>query len=80
MNTIKQRLLTNWHWMRILRLALAVWLLVTAVETSDMATGLFSVFFLYTAIAGVGCCGPRGCYTPMTENEDSSDINYEEIK
>lgn len=80
MNAIKQRLLTNWHWMRILRLVLAVWLLVMAVETSDIVTGLFSAFFLYTAVAGVGCCGPRGCYTTRPDNESSSDINYEEIK
>jgi hypothetical protein len=64
MSTLKQRVLTNWHLMRIIRLGLGIWMLVMAIQSKDIAIGLFSAFFLYTAIAGVGCCGPNGCYVP----------------
>lgn len=56
--------MTNWHLMRIIRLGLGIWMLVMAIQSKDIAIGLFSAFFLYTAIAGVGCCGPNGCYVP----------------
>ena len=82
MNTLKQRVFTNWHFMRILRLVLAIWMLVVAIQSKDLAIGLFSGFFLYTAIAGVGCCGPNGCYMPEGSNpgKEGNDIDYEEVK
>lgn len=84
MDSIKQRLLTNWHLMRIMRLAIGVWLLVVGIQTHDWAVGLFSVFFLYQAFTDTGCCGTQGCYTsaakPMVKKEGTEDIEYEEVK
>jgi hypothetical protein len=82
MNAIKQRLLSGWHFMRILRLGLGIWILVMAIQAKDIAFGLFSAFFIYIALAGVGCCGANGCYVPESkaaENE-ANDIDYEEVK
>ncbi len=70
MNSIKQKLLTNWHLMRILRLILSVWILAMALPAHDWVMGVFGAFFLYTALAGVGCCGPTGCY--VQRNEESA--------
>ncbi|MBS1530352.1 MAG: hypothetical protein JSU01_08595 [Bacteroidetes bacterium] len=83
MNTIRQRLLTNWHFMRILRLVLSIWILVMAIPARDWAMGLIGVFFLYTALAGVGCCGPAGCYVPERGKDmknNIKDTDYEEVK
>ncbi len=82
MNTLKQRLFTGWHFMRVLRLALGIWILVMAIQAKDIATGLFSVFFIYTALAGVGCCGANGCYVPENKaaKREPNDVEYEEVK
>ncbi len=85
MNSIKQRLLTNWHLMRIMRMAIGIWLLVVAIQTHDWAVGLFSGFFLYQALTDTGCCGSRACYAPDNKTitktkEITSEIEYEEIK
>lgn len=64
MNTLRQRLFSNWHLMRIVRLVLSVGLLVMAIQGKDAAMGSLGLFFLITTIAGVGCCGPNGCSIP----------------
>jgi len=82
MNTIKQRLFSGWHFMRLLRLGLGVCMLVMAIQGKDIAIGLFSSFFIYTALAGVGCCGANGCYVPENNIAESraKDVDYEEVK
>ncbi|HVW15550.1 MAG TPA: hypothetical protein VHB54_17085 [Mucilaginibacter sp.] len=83
MSTIRQRIFSNWHFARILRLAISIWILVLSIQSRDVLMGLFGAFFLYTAIAGVGCCGMNNCYTspPKIGNtENSEHIEYEEIK
>ena len=82
MSTLKQRAFTNWHFMRILRLGLGIWMIVMAIQSRDLAMGLFGAFFFYTAIADVGCCGPNGCSVPGADgrHKDVKDIDYEEIK
>lgn len=85
MNTWKQRLLTNWHLMRVMRLGLGIMMLVMGVQSKDWAIGLFSVFFLYQAVTGTGCCGAGGCDTPVQNKgkaplQDVTTIEYEEIK
>jgi hypothetical protein len=82
MSFVKQRVLGNWHFMRIVRMCLGIWILVMAIQSKDLASGLLSVFLLYTAIAGVGCCGPAGCYVTGGNGRDkeSKEIDYEEIE
>ncbi|MBS1523529.1 MAG: hypothetical protein JST50_21180 [Bacteroidetes bacterium] len=79
---IKQRLLTNWHFMRVIRLILSVWILVMAVPAHDWLMGSFGAFFLYTALTGVGCCGPAGCYVQQNKAsaKNINDVEYEEVK
>ncbi len=63
MNAIRQRLFTNWHFMRSVRFGFGLLLLVMAILTKDMSSLPFSAFFLFTAIAGVWCCDANGHYT-----------------
>lgn len=82
MSALKERLLTNWDLMRIVRLAIGVWLGVQAVMQMDIFVALFSAFFLYQAITGTGCCGAGACYAPPRGKTKSTvqDIEYEEVK
>ena len=82
MNTIKARLLYNWHFMRVLRLGLGVFIAIQAVKTHDAFSGLIAAFFLFQAVTNTGCCGSQGCSTSVPKNNSDSieDIAYEEIK
>lgn len=78
MNALRQRMFSNWHLMRIVRLVLSIWLLVVTVQSKDVAMGGFALFFLLTTIGGVGCCGPQGCSVPERRHysqRETSDEN-----
>ena len=82
METIKETLFTNWHFMRWLRLVFGIIFIVQAIQMHDMMVGAIAGFFLVTAITNTGCCGARGCATPTRKATDEStdEISYEEIK
>ncbi|MBS1773327.1 MAG: hypothetical protein JST82_10745 [Bacteroidetes bacterium] len=82
MSYLKDRLLSGWHLMRIIRLAFGVIFIIQAITMKDILVGLAAVFFLYQGIMNVGCCG-ESCvpaYDKSHKNKDVSDINFEEIK
>ena len=82
MNTLKEKLLTNWDLMRVFRLVIGAWMVVQAVMQREMFIGLFGAFFLYQAVTGTGCCGTQACYAPPTKSKGdiTQDIEYEEVK
>lgn len=87
MSTLKERLFTNWHLMRIMRLGLGVMMIVMGIQNKDWAVGLFSVFFLYQAVTDTGCCGSGACYTPPRHGKkdvapvvNDGAIEFEEVK
>ena len=57
----KQRIFSNWDFMRFLRLALAVFILVEAWMHSDLLVGAVAGILLFQAVVNVGCCGVSGC-------------------
>jgi len=52
---MKQVLFTNWHLMRFIRLALAVFLFYNAFETHEWFYIAFGLFFLFQVIFNLGC-------------------------
>ncbi len=84
MSNLKYRLTNNWHLMRIMRLGIGVMILIMAFQTKDWVPGLFAAFFLYQAIADVGCCGSAGCDAGPSRRQYTAPkditIEYEEIK
>ncbi len=85
MSDLKQRLFTNWHLMRIMRLGIGIMLIVMGIQSKDWAMGLFSIFFLYQAVMDTGCCGTQGCYAPPVRKSNThaageEEAEYEEIK
>ena len=82
MSALKERLLTNWHLMRIMRLGIGIMMLVMGIQSRDWALGLFSSFFLFQAITNTGCCGSQACNAPVRRSaiKKEAEIEYEEVK
>lgn len=76
-------LLSNWHFMRILRAAVAIWAISEYFSTNDFFLLTVGGFFGLQAIFDVGCCGASGCATaPNTRKQEisSQEIDFEEVK
>ena len=79
-------LLRNWHWMRLIRLALGIYIAIEAIKHRDAFTGFIALFFLYQAFANVGCstggsCSTGNCSVPQNHsNESSNEVIFEEVK
>ena len=73
----KETLLSDWDFMRILRLGLGIYIAVQAVETQSAFSGVAAVFFLFQAIANKSCCGANSCAVPIKKSNPDT---IEEIK
>jgi hypothetical protein len=76
MNTLKQRITSNWHITRVIRLILGVCMLVWSIQMLDWTLGLLSLLFIGMAISNTGCCGAQACAVPYKPERN----NIEEIK
>lgn len=78
----KETLLTDWNFMRILRLALGIYIAVQAIETQSLFSGVVALFFIFQAVTNTGCCGSNGCSVPIKKNNSDKieEVEYEEIK
>lgn len=78
----KETLLTDWNFMRILRMALGIYIAVQAIETQSILSGVVALFFMFQAITNTGCCGSNGCAVPTKKSNSDKieDVEYEEIK
>jgi hypothetical protein len=83
MHTLQQTILTNWHFMRWLRLAIGLYAITEAVKMQDYAIGFLGGIFLLQAITNTGCCGTKSCSTSAQNNSYGKQLNettFEEIK
>ena len=82
MDSIKQRVFTNWNFARFFRLGIGLWMLVWGIQTRDWAIALFSALFIFMALSGTGCCGAQGCAIPdkKVNETPATEVDYEEIK
>jgi hypothetical protein len=78
----KQTLLTNWNFMRILRLGIGIYIAIQAIDTQSAFAGVVAVFFLFQAITNTGCCGSNGCAVPIKKSnpDKTEEVDFEEIK
>ena len=78
----KETLLTNWNFMRILRLGLGIYIAVQAVENQSILSGIFAAFFILQAVTNTGCCGSSGCAVPIKKSNSNQieEVEYEEVK
>ncbi len=86
MSNFRYRLLNNWDLIRMLRLGIGVALLITGIQNRDWMIGAFSLFFVYQAITGTGCCGTATCGPARRANRQfdtnakETFVEFEEIK
>jgi hypothetical protein len=74
---MKQLLLTNWNFMRVLRLLAGIVLLVSAFMHRDTLVGAFGLFFMSQGVFNFNTCGMGGCYTNSCATYKPKDSNLE---
>lgn len=76
------RIINNWDWFRVLRLAIGVMVLIQSIQMNDKWLMLFATLFTLMPILNMGCCGVSNCASqPQTmPNGKEEEIEYEEIK
>ncbi|MFA6060132.1 MAG: hypothetical protein WC756_18155 [Taibaiella sp.] len=74
------RILRGWNFMRIVRLALGIFIIVQGIVTKEWAFALLGGLFTILPLLNIGCCGASGCSMPVSKNhKKSEDITYEEV-
>lgn len=77
---MKNNILSNWTFMRFLRLGMGVAILVQAVIAKDVLFAFLGLVFTAMPVFNIGCCGTAGCAAPPKKSQDlSKDITYEEV-
>lgn len=74
---------SNWNFMRMLRMGMGLWLIYSAVADHQPLLGLMGGLFALQAAMNIGCCGSAGCAAPNTRQSTSKTIDethYEEVK
>jgi hypothetical protein len=79
---MKQLLLTNWNFIRLVRLGLGIWMSAEGIRSSDVLLGFMGAFLLWLAVSNTGCCGTYACQAPDTKTTlpPTDDIHFEEVK
>lgn len=80
--TVKNRLFTNWHLMRWVALAAGLFFIIQGFRYQDLISGLLGGFFLFQAVTNTGClCGNCSIPAPVeADNKKNKDVEYTEIK
>ena len=76
-----QTLLSDWNFMRFVRLGLGVYIGIQAFQTQSILSGILAAFLLYQVVTNTGCCGANGCAIPTKKNntDTTEDVEFEEI-
>lgn len=64
-------LFTGWHFMRWLRLGLALFVGIQAIQLHNTLAGFIAAFFFFQAITNTGCCGTNNCAVPTTTQKSN---------
>ena len=76
-----KKYLKTWDLMRVLRLAIGIFIIVQSVVVRDWLFVGAGVLFSLIPIMNIGCCGASGCNTPVRKsNRKIEEVNYEEIR
>jgi hypothetical protein len=77
-----KNILSNWNFMRALRLILGVIIIVQGFQQKEWMYALAGVLLSGMAIANMGCCGVGGCNVPVRKTDPeliNKEITYDEI-
>lgn len=77
---MKKMILTNWTFIRFLRLGMGIEIVVQAFLAKDMLFGFLGLLLTAMPLFNIGCCGTQGCYMPPAKNTGKTEeIIYEEV-
>lgn len=77
---MKSGILANWNFMRFVRLALGIAIIVQSVMARDWIMAVMGILFTSMPVFNIGCCATGGCSVPSSNNkENTNDISYEEV-
>ena len=77
---MKQTILTNWTFLRFLRLILGLAVIAQAIILKDTLLGVAGLLFSSMAVFNFGCCGSAGCAAPAKKSGKTiNDTTYEEV-
>lgn len=70
-----KRLLTNWNFTRIVRLAMAIFIFAYAIMEAQYLWLIVGGWFLYQALFNISCCGSNGCSIDHPNETTKEEIN-----
>jgi len=74
------RIAKGWNFVRGIRLALGLYILLQSVLTREWVLACAGLFLSVTAVFNVGCCGIYGCQPMIRAKIDpNKEITYEEV-
>jgi hypothetical protein len=77
---MKQAKMSNWNFMRLLRLGLGIAIIVQSAMAGNWTMGIIGLLFTAMPVFNIGCCGTGGCSTPIKKtSETTKEITYEEV-
>jgi len=79
---MKHIILNNWNFMRVLRLALGIFILVQGIGMKDWPVAALGGLFALMPLFNIGCCCAGGCGVPpqRQKKEGTEEVIYEELK
>jgi len=77
---MKQVIFSNWNFIRVLRLAMGIAIMVQAFMAKDVLFGMIGILFTAMPVFNLGCCAAGNCAAPVRkEDPNAKEINYEEV-
>ena len=77
---MKQTIFYNWNFIRFIRLALGIFIIVQSIIAKDWPIGLLGIVFTAMPLCNIGCCRAGACSVPTKKStENIKDVSYEEI-
>ena len=76
-----QNIFKNWNFVRILRLATGIFLVVEAVKSGMLFLVLVGAVFVAMPLLNIGCCATGNCSVPeRNSGKTVNEVEYEELK
>jgi hypothetical protein len=79
---MKETLIKNWSFMRLLRLVLGAFIAYDGFRTHEYLIMSMGLLFMGLSVMNVGCCGVQGCGVPSKQanTTEPEEVQYEEVK
>ena len=76
---MKNKILSDWNFMRALRLIIGIAIIIQAFIVSDIMFAVAGFLFAGMAVFNIGCCAAGNCSVAKKNNDIEKEISYEEV-